>query len=116
MALFKARADDAPAGAGPVSREEYEALARELAALRRVTAIAVMALERSDKGGVIAASVRLAQIAAAESDEALAGLNALIDEASSAESEREFRVASARTRALTSDDFMPGGRFAPRVR
>ena len=104
MGLFK-RATDAAADAapsGPPTREEFEALRRELAALKRVTAIAIMAVEECAKhsnvhGGPASPSIRLQKIAhAAElfklddvEQQMLRDVLALRADASSVEFDRE---------------------------
>ena len=123
MRLLKAKEADS---AAPVTREEFAALRAELAALQKVTAIALVCVDEAIKNPAIvdgSARRRLEKVAAASdvfglSDAetaSLHGLLALVREARDCESDRERNERSRRARPLTSDDFMPGGRCAPRV-
>jgi hypothetical protein len=123
----RATAKDSPAGAGTVSREEFDALARELAALRRITATAVMALEEAHKhpgisGGPGSAHLRLEKIAAAASDFGLDdadvhemhGFLRLVEAARRAESNREAAVERERLDAQ-QHPWDAAGRYRRRI-
>jgi hypothetical protein len=124
----RSTAHDAPAGAGPVSRDELDALRRELAAFKRVAAIGFMAAEEAGRfvghGGLGSAHQRMEKIAAVASElfrldaaevQELRGFLRLLEAARDGERRREFKESEALARPRCADDYMPGGRLAPRV-
>jgi hypothetical protein len=114
--------------AAPVTREEFEALRTELAALKRIAAIACMAAEESAKypgvsGGPGSAHLRMGKIAAVASD--LFGLDAaevrelrgflrLVNEARDAERDREAAEIRARDN-LRDNPWLPDGTYGRRI-
>lgn len=112
------------APAAPVTREEIEELRAQLESLRAVAALVFAAVDVAAKAGPGTPDAsprgRLEKLAAAaglepgESAELRSFLKRL-DSAGRVESARGFRDNQERARPLCSDDFMPGGRFSPRV-
>ena len=106
-----------------VTRQEFETLSAQLESFQAITAIAIAAVEVAAKAGpgtpAAAPRTRLEKLAAAadlDSAESAALKSFLkrLDSLARIESRREFRENEARTRSLCADDFMPGGRLAPR--
>jgi hypothetical protein len=115
MGLFtRETAPGAPAEvAGPPTRDEFDGLRRELAAFRRIAAIACMTAEESGKypgvsGGPGSAHLRMEKIAAVASEfgldaaevEELRGFLRLVEAARRAELNREAAVERERLEAL----------------
>jgi hypothetical protein len=110
------------------SRAEFEALARNLDAWKRIAAISFVAAEQAARYPGLSSGTprrRLEQIAAVATEqfgldataaEELFAFLRLIEETSHGEREREAREDQVRNRPRCAEDYMPGGRFSPTVR